>query len=132
MLTWTNDLMVSVPKVDEQHQKLVELVNSLYNAMKTGKGKEVSGKILKELIDYTSYHFSTEEEYMRQYSYPDMENHIQEHKKLVASVLDFKKRYDNNEIAITVDLFKFLNNWLVDHILGADKKMGNFLKTRIK
>lgn len=129
-LEWTSDLSVGYSEIDQQHQKLIEIINNLYSAMKVGKGKEASGKILKELVDYTSYHFGTEEKLMEEFNYPEKENHKQVHQALVAKVVDFQNKFLNGEIGVTVELFKFLNDWLVDHIIGTDKKLGGFLKTK--
>jgi hemerythrin-like metal-binding protein len=127
ILAWTDDLKINIKEIDSQHQNLVTLVNKLYDAMKIGKGKDVLAPILSELINYTEYHFSTEESLMKNHNYPVFLEHEQEHKKLVSSVLDFDRKFKKGEITVSMELFKFLNNWLVEHILGVDKKMGVFL-----
>lgn len=130
ILEWKVDLGVNITKIDEQHKKLVDLVNNLHEAMRTGKGKEVCGQVLKELADYTVYHFSTEEEFMKQNQYPDAENHVKAHKDLVAQVVEFQKGFEAGKIGLSMDLFDFLNKWLVDHIIGTDKKLGAFLRLK--
>jgi len=47
----------------------------MYNAMKAGKGKEALSTVLTELVDYTSYHFETEEQMLLQYGYAEYEAH---------------------------------------------------------
>jgi len=129
-LEWSDNLKVNISAIDTQHQKLVELVNKLFDAMKIGKGKSVTGEILKELADYTVYHFETEESLMEKYEYPDSDHHILAHKNLVDQVLAFQRKFAKGEITVTLELFKFLNNWLIDHIVAVDKKFGTFLKTK--
>jgi hemerythrin-like metal-binding protein len=58
--------------MDNQHRQLVDLLNQLENAMAKGKGKELVGKILSELIRYTQTHFSSEELLMLKHGFPDL------------------------------------------------------------
>ena len=65
LITWTDELSVSVKDLDSQHQKLFDLVNELHEAMRSGKGKEAVGSILNRLADYTKTHLFYEERLMR-------------------------------------------------------------------
>lgn len=129
-MEWKEDLRVNISKIDEQHKKLIELINNLHEAMKTGKGKEACGKVLKELTDYTVYHFSMEEDYMKQTQYPESPGHMTAHKDLIAQVIEFQKGFESGKIGLSMDLFDFLNKWLVDHIMATDKKFGQFLRLK--
>ena len=71
LIKWTSALSVAVPEIDLQHQKLVSLINQLHESMLSGKGREVLGGVLNELIDYTKRHFADEEELMRRHNYPE-------------------------------------------------------------
>ena len=65
LMVWDNSFSVNVKEIDAQHQKLIALINDLHDAMKTGKAKDVLGKILSDLTDYTVYHFGNEERLSR-------------------------------------------------------------------
>ena len=54
LINWNNSMSVRVAKIDQQHQKLIAMINDLDDAMKQGKGKEVLGKVLSSLISYTA------------------------------------------------------------------------------
>ncbi|MEK6737452.1 MAG: bacteriohemerythrin, partial [Planctomycetota bacterium] len=71
LMTWNNGLSVNIKEIDVQHKKLIELINQLHGAMGEGKGKEVSGKILSDLIYYTVSHFTYEEKLFKQYGYSE-------------------------------------------------------------
>ena len=60
-MQWKDDYLVNVREVDTQHKKLVSLVVELDTAMRQGKGRDVVGKILTSLVQYTQYHFGTED-----------------------------------------------------------------------
>lgn len=129
-LDWKDDYRTNVTEQDEQHAKLIELINNLYDAMKAGKSKEIMEQTLENLVDYTGYHFSTEEDLMAKYNYPEIESHKKAHEDLVKQVLDFQEKYNTGKLGLSVDLLNFLNKWLIDHILATDKKLGSFLKLK--
>ncbi|KAF0219430.1 MAG: hemerythrin family [Geobacteraceae bacterium] len=127
LLTWNDGYSVKVKQFDDQHKKLIDLVNQLHDAMKVGKGGQIIGDVLKALIDYTGTHFAAEERLMKLHSYPDYEAHKKEHNMLVMQVLDVQKKYQEGNAPITQNIMNFLKEWLVKHIQGDDKKYGPFL-----
>lgn len=127
LITWSDTLSVKVKQFDDQHKKLVDMVNQLFDAMKTGKGNQVMGDILKQLIAYTQTHFAAEERLLKQYAYPDFEAHKKEHNALVIQVLDLQKQFQEGKPVLTQNIMTFLRDWLSKHIQGDDKKYGVFL-----
>ncbi|HOW04772.1 bacteriohemerythrin [Methanospirillum hungatei] len=121
-LKWSESLSVHVTEIDEQHQKLIQLINTLHDAMLEKKGKEVLGKILDELAAYTVYHFSTEEKYMEQCGYPGLAFHKKEHDTFVGKVESLIQDYQANKLGITIELMTFLKDWVSNHIQITDKK----------
>jgi len=126
LITWSDSLSVKVKQFDDQHKKLVDMVNQLFDAMKSGKGNQVMGDILKQLIAYTQTHFAAEERLMKQYGYPDFEAHKKEHNALVIQVLDLQKQFQEGKAVLTQHVMTFLRDWLSKHIQGDDKKYGVF------
>lgn len=129
-LAWDEKYSVGVKEIDSQHQKLIELINELHEAMKLGKGKDIMSQVLQSLIDYTATHFGTEEKYMTAFKYPQFSSHKLEHEKFVKKVLDFQKDYNSGKLALTLDVMAFLKDWLVSHIQGTDKKFGPFFNEK--
>jgi len=98
--------------------------------MGAGQGKDKLGQVLASLIKYTQTHFATEEKFMESRGYPDYAQHKCEHDRLTATVVDFQRKFQRNEVALTVDIMGFLKDWLVKHILGCDKKYVPFLNAQ--
>jgi len=69
MFTWDSQFDVGVDLINDQHKKLINLINSLSVAMSEGKSKDVLENVLKEIISYGIYHFNTEEEILHKYGY---------------------------------------------------------------
>jgi hemerythrin-like metal-binding protein len=126
---WDNKFNTGVAVVDEQHHRLVDLINKLGAITAKQAGLDELGGILKELADYTVYHFTTEEDLMKQYKVDAAHQlaHIKAHQHFTAQVgvaarILMGGGDVNNQIV--VPLLKYLTNWLVQHILGSDTRMG--------
>lgn len=129
-LVWNEKYSVNIKEIDHQHKKLIGLVGELEAAMRQGKGREVLDKVLKELIRYTQTHFAAEERLMKNHGYPDYEEHKAKHEKMTRKVLEVQQEYQEGKITITLEVMKFLQDWLNKHILGTDKKYGPFLNSK--
>ena len=53
ILEWSEDYVVGVAEIDEQHKHLFDIVNRLHKAVSEGAEQSMLGEILNELIDYT-------------------------------------------------------------------------------
>lgn len=130
LITWNETFSVGIERFDRDHRKLIEIINSLHDAMKDGKGKDILGKILDELIAYTRTHFETEEQMMKQHGYPDYEFHKKAHDRLVMDVAKIVKNYHGGTAPLPSHVMQFLVDWLTMHINGLDKKYGPCLKEK--
>ena len=130
LITWGSALEVGNKDIDSQHKVLVDLVNGLNDAMTQGKGKEILGKLLKELIDYTVSHFAMEERLMQTHAYPDRDKHMKEHTDLKATVTKLQGEFASGKVTITLQVMSFLKEWLSNHILKTDKALGTYLASK--
>ncbi len=129
-MQWKESYSVNIREIDEQHKKLVNMINDLFDAMTQGHGKEVVGKVIQGLIDYAVFHFGTEERLFQAHAYPETASHKAEHERFSAKVLEFKKNYDSGAALLTKDVLKFLSDWLNGHILVVDRKYGPYLNSK--
>lgn len=127
LLDWNDSYSVKVRQFDNEHKKLIELINQLHDAMKVGKGKEVMGEVLNSLIAYTRTHFAAEEAMMKLHGYPGYEQHKMEHNLLVMQVLEVREDYRKGNAPVSQAVMGFLKEWLVRHIQAEDRKYGPFL-----
>jgi len=122
LIEWNDSLSVEIPSLDDQHKQLIALLNQLNDAMKAGKAKEILSTVLKEVIDYTAYHFTTEEQYMDKVAFTGAFSHKTEHKKLVDKALSLHRDVEAGKLMVTIEVMQFLQEWVTNHILGTDKK----------
>ena len=127
IIEWSSNLSVNIKTIDDQHKKLVDMVNTLHDAMKSGKAKDVMNDLVGQLAAYTDSHFKTEEEFFRKHKYNETVKHKAEHDSLRKEVMALKSKLDSGEAIITVEVLYFLKDWLSKHILGSDKKYSQHL-----
>ncbi len=130
LIKWDASLSVNIRLIDQQHQRLVDLVNQLYKALKSGKGADVLGDILGALVDYTQRHFAEEERMFKAHNYPNTDQHLAAHAELIRQVGEFKTKLAAGTASISSDLFNFLKSWLLHHIKQEDKAYGPYLNGR--
>ncbi|MCK5367822.1 MAG: hemerythrin family protein [Cyclobacteriaceae bacterium] len=127
LIEWNERYIFNIREIDDQHKKLVGMLNELYDAHNEGKVIKIMINIIRRLIEYTKYHFSTEEKYFDQFDYPEKVEHKQEHKEFCETVLDFEKKIKNGEVLLSSEVLSFLKEWLISHLEGTDKKYVPFL-----
>jgi hemerythrin-like metal-binding protein len=125
---WSEKLSTGIAKIDEQHVKLVGLVNALADAMRAGKGKDLIGAVLGELKGYTEYHFGFEEAAFAKYGFPGAAAHAKAHADLVGRLDDLEGKYSRGVIGISIDILDFLIEWVKGHIMKEDMEYVPFLK----
>ncbi len=129
---WSDEFSVGIEEINEEHKKLLSLVNDLHDNVGAGSAHEVLGKVLDELLRYVIYHFSHEEELFRSTNYPGTERHILQHRGLTAKVeniyADFRA---NTSETLPQEVLDFLKNWLVEHIMGSDRAFGLYFNAHL-
>jgi hemerythrin len=130
LFEWSEAISVNIREIDEQHKKLIAIIQALYDSIAGGKGQEAWKAVINDLIEYTAYHFRTEEDYFRKYEYPEQKFHTEEHELFTKQVIELKKKFEKGQVIMSMDFFNFLTNWLNNHILKVDKKYSLFFNDR--
>ena len=125
---WSSAYRIGINEMDNHHKKLFEILDEV-DACLEGDDRSKLDSIIKSLLDYTKYHFKAEEDLLRKYHYPDLEEHILIHKKIVERLKIYKKQLADN----TLDKEGFAQmtrNWLLKHILKEDTKYSSILNDK--
>ncbi len=130
LVEWTPALSVGLATIDDQHKVLVNLINELHAAMRRRKSDAIMLDVVNRLKDYTVKHFGNEEELFKRHGYPERGEHEAVHRKFVQKVLEFESGLKGGTAKVTMDIMRFLKDWLVSHIQGTDTKYAPFLKSK--
>ena len=91
---WKDDYSVGIDSIDQQHKKLLSLINQLQTAVDYSTGEQFEREALDELVEYTKTHFTYEEGMMRDNDYPDFEAHKRQHEKMFNTVREVLADYE--------------------------------------
>jgi len=119
---WSPNYSVNIKTIDDQHQELVNILNRLFVAVSKREGDKAIAGILDALVGYTRKHFTLEERLMRQAKYPDLEPHMEEHRKLIEQLDQLSRKFMVDEKPIYFEMLSFLKTWLKEHIQGVDRR----------
>ena len=129
LIEWSEQLSVHVVDFDSDHQRLIGILNNLWEASEDRRGHEVIEAILADLIDYTRTHFAREEDMFARWDYPGIDLHKQAHARLLSTAADLHAKFRAEQSETVADeVFEFLRDWLVKHILGDDALYANYFR----
>jgi hemerythrin-like metal-binding protein len=116
--------------MDEQHRKLIELVNTMFAVMREKKDGGRVSEVLEEMMTYSAEHFEAEENLLAENGYPRLEEHQSLHQNFIQKLEKLKQLHGETPEAVTRDVYHYLREWWRDHILEQDKLYGPFLNDK--
>jgi hemerythrin len=134
MFTWKDELVVGLKEIDDEHQELFSLFQSLSSDISADKDMPIIESAVAYLDDYTKGHFEREERYMKDLKYPAQQEHKKEHKKFAKDFTRLKThlRKNGNASLWPMQLEEFIRDWFVSHIQETDRKLADFLCKKLK
>lgn len=118
--------MLGFLDIDRHHERLVGLLSRTHDEFITGVPN--LGPTLDELLDYTKYHFKSEELWMLDGRYPAIIGHKKEHIFFLAKVTQLREAYHSGKEFLSLEMLQFLEAWITSHILKTDAEFGKFLR----
>lgn len=129
MFVWTDAVSVGNRFIDDDHKRLFAMMNSLNDAMEQGRGNDVVGKVLNNLVIYTRDHFRREQVEMQRIGYSRRAAHEEEHEKLIRQVTQWQQDLASGKAMLSLTIARYLRDWLVNHIRQSDKLLAAELVT---
>lgn len=120
-MKWEESYSVWDDHIDEQHKKIIDLINILKRSQEIGREKEAAIHALHELKIYAAEHFRDEEIYMLKIKYPRIEQHLEEHLFFTQKLLVLSEDIKRNRGNLDIKFLLFLKQWWTNHILNVDK-----------
>ena len=135
MYQFTDDCLIGVDQIDNEHRRLFELVNEVANLlMRNDINRSDVNAILMELDEYAVLHFKHEEEYMKEINDPELPRQKEMHQAFVTKLkeierLDIESKDDKETLK---NIVEFAARWLFSHIISSDTMIGVYQKMDAK
>ncbi|MGZ4955468.1 MAG: bacteriohemerythrin, partial [Methylobacter sp.] len=123
---WNKNFEVGVPLIDEQHQKLVDLLNVLAGHLAYQADIPTLNKVFNDLAEYAIYHFQAEERIWHSFFPDDVweTKHKNDHRRFLTTVNRIMAGKTVRPLdEVIEEILTFLTQWLAFHILDTDMRM---------
>ncbi len=130
IINWKNEFSVGVKEMDDQHKKLLGMINRLIEEQHTLTDPKTIANLLMEMTDYAQVHFRAEEYLMAEYGYDKKKQQELQHQAFIDKTVSFYSASDMGPNILSVALLNYLSTWLVNHILKEDMKYKEFFKSK--
>jgi len=126
--TWLPTVLLEIPELDEDHQRLLDRVNALIAAVADKAAPVGVQSALSELRSETGAHFAREEALMLEARYPRFRQHCARHKRLLRELWILRVALDaSGRIRLPLVPMNYIRHWLVAHIVGEDRMVASYL-----
>ena len=135
MYQFTEDCLIGVDQIDNEHRRLFELVNEVANLLiKNDINRSDVNAVLMELDEYAVLHFKHEEEYMQQINDPELSKQKEQHQEFVLKVREIIQgdSETKNDKETLTNVVEYVARWLFSHILSSDTMIGVYQKMDAK
>ncbi len=128
-LHWNDAYALGIERIDDQHHKLFEIVQEIFELEDHSRVKEDIKRIFYELSDYMATHFKDEERYMEQIGFPELDAHRQRHDQIIEQTGNIlKSMRPGTPLSVVKTKMKVAaRQLLVQHIVEEDMKIKLYL-----
>jgi diguanylate cyclase (GGDEF)-like protein/hemerythrin-like metal-binding protein len=129
---WGDEFVTGLTEVDNQHQKLVSMINELGDIVADNSStRDGLLSMARKLTEYAHEHFDTEKRIMAQLQLDERhtEPHQRQHADFLKNVSSIAASIDEDIADNSQMLHQYLINWLAFHILGTDQNMARQIAT---
>lgn len=122
VIAWQSKYNVGVRKIDQQHRRIVDVLNELYDLQESNPNNRALEKVFATLRTYIQEHFETEEAYIALHDCPRADLQRSEHEQFVDKICAFQKDFLKQKPMAVINLFNYIWDWFAHHIIDVDKK----------
>lgn len=130
-IEWDSTLCMDIPEVDDQHKRLVGILQTLEHAMQDTPTKDQIYAGILDMMEFASVHFRTEENLMAPHAerLPSYVEHVRQHQEFMKATLEFLSRFRDEGTALASKMSTFLYSWIVNHVRVVDRAMNEELRS---
>lgn len=123
LIIWSDKFATGIPDIDSEHEELISSINSFYEKYTEGSAKEELIQILNNIYGSIHAHFMLEERLMEKNSYPEYEEHKDDHARLLDDLRDITMELEHTSQLNEQQLKTKLNDWFTIHFKSFDSRL---------
>jgi hemerythrin-like metal-binding protein len=136
-IKWDESMATGIEAIDRQHRYFVDTLQEANTKLPDEHNSALLKQIAKDLLGYAIMHFETEEALMQRYDYAAVNprqarDHITQHRNFSSRVVAVHDQLREGQEVSRVEVLRFLNHWMRNHVLGTDQQLAKFLNLKIK
>ena len=133
LLQFKDSYKTGVGSIDHEHEELINLINELHGVLQEKENKADVEDVLGELHGKIGSHFALEEKVMRDMGYGEVNEHTEEHNRLLGEILDIADAvHDDQNYDYITRLEREVQNWFTVHFAGMDARLNKILAAAAK
>jgi len=118
-LVWQKWFEIGHDTIDFEHKTFFSLIHKAHSFAEEGRSKVDIRRVLDELLKYTDFHFTSEENVMAECDYPGLAEHKKVHNELMMKFREDVTNYEAGAISAQ-EIVVFLFDWLLKHTITED------------
>jgi hemerythrin-like metal-binding protein len=136
-IEWDESMATGIADIDKQHQYLIKTLREMNDKLLDDDSDLLLSHVVKDLLGYALIHFEVEEALMLRYGYmaaypEEAQAHIAQHRTFSRRVVTLRDQLRERQTVSRIEILRFLNHWLSNHVLGIDQALGKFLVQEIE
>ena len=125
-MKWEEKFSVGVPEMDQEHQRIIAMINRLQDTFAIKGGMEMAGELLGQMTQYAQDHFRHEEKLLEERNYPRLLEQRAQHAGYQRKNVALCKATELDIAGMPAVIFNFLSQWWTHHILEEDMRYKEF------
>jgi hemerythrin len=126
---WKENFSVGVKAIDNQHKKILELINELVESIRDSREDKIIKEVLADLKEYTHYHFGLEKKLFEKYKYPKSIEHLKEHEVFIDKINLLIDGAEKMKECVPMETLDYLRDWFMKHMVGVDKNYSKYFES---
>jgi len=132
-IKWKQDFSVGSSKIDNQHKKLMDCYNDTLAHCSGDRimEREYFDNTIETFLEYLAEHFETEKQILSGTDYPQADEHILDHLKLLKKMSLIKEEVQNNSWKMNLHVLAItLKDWFLYHFDSYDSGAKEYFMKR--
>lgn len=124
ILKWRQSYETGVEEMDEQHKKLIDLINTMYRVMRGKHEASAVDGVLEEMAEYAGVHFKAEEAMLKSLDFKEYQDHVALHQEYQLRMEELMAEHSREPEKAEKNIYTFLRKWWLEHIVQEDTLYG--------